>query len=259
MYIFGDFAYFILMISVSPQLTIGHSGDEERKEMRKEIEELKFQLVLAQQDLQNEQETSVPLLKEVEMQKIRIDKLEEENRRMSKERDRGDSQLSPVHSPSASDRSDADEVDDDVMPRLNKAASDPLRESDLSALSKREEFKKLLRTQSGRKRHVRSVSFTSSSFSSLDRMGATPAGSGDDDSLGLRSQELIDVWKCKKVELLNEQIERLKAEMKKKEGKLLEYKVYAACSCLDGMVGSWWLSCSLWTSWNGRKCRFKLV
>ena len=200
--------------------------------MRKEIEELKFQLVLAQQDLQNEQETSEPLLKEVEMQKIRIAQLEDENRRMSKHKDQdsGSSMLSPVHSPSQSPHHRPTATPDEVI-----VSGDPL-----DSLSKREEFKKLLHSQRGRKRHHRSVSFTGTSytFSSLDRMGAglgasgsrgsssggsnASGASGDDDSLG-RSQELIEVWKCRKVDLLNEQIERLKVQMKKKEDKLQEY------------------------------------
>ena len=213
--------------------------------MEKEIEDLKFQLEIAEQDLNEERETSGPLLKEVEMQKIRIAKLEEENAKLLKKQQlltkevsttpvsTSGGNLSPVVSPSPSPN-----ANDEATPTEPKLKQDEERTLKLA------ELKKSLNTPTKSrisKRHMRSASFTSqSSLQSFHNGTLSGDNMSNDDMIGntkekgrfegLKAQELIDAIYDRKVQLLNDQVLRMQQEMKKKDAKLSELKTNAANS-----------------------------
>eukprot|EP01083_Nonionella_stella_P017828 49945_1 len=208
----------------------GSGWEEDKKEMIKEIEELKFRLEIAEQDLTEERETSGPLLKEVEMQKIRIAKLEEKNKKLKRQTE-STNHLSPVQSPSPRDPNDRGE-DDNEEEEDGLALSNESKERSDEMTAKLMEFKKSLNTpqRSKSKRHIRSFSFTSNS--SLQSMA--DATRSDDYTLGrressnrfegLKAQDLIDAVYDRKVTMLNEKIARQQQEEKKKDRKIAEYK-----------------------------------
>ena len=216
--------------------------------MEKEIEDLKFQLEIAEQDLNEERETSGPLLKEVEMQKIRIVKLEEENAKLKKHGhlnkdisttpvSQSGINLSPVISPSPSPNNENE--NESATPTIT---NDPKLKQDEEMTAKLAEFKKsVLNTPVSRnrsKRHMRSASFTSQS--SLQSLHNGALSESNDDLIGnkdkenkgrfegLKAQELIDAIYDRKVQLLNDQVLRMQQEMKKKDAKLAEFKTNAA-------------------------------
>merc|ERR1712228_201009 len=187
----------------------GHSWDEEKKDMLEKIEELKFRLEMTEQDLNGERETSGPLLKEVELQKIQIAKLQEENAKLSKQTK---SELMAV---SSEEQTAENEEHEHVKEMSAKLA----------------EFKKALNTpqKSKNKRHQRSLSFTSnSSLHSLTNNGNLSGNDNDNDNVskydGLKAQELIDTIYDRKVTMLTDQIMRMQQDQKRADLKLNEYK-----------------------------------